>query len=113
MAIYDYRIAAGTNVALVSLTNVEDLLTFAPRSQPVDIYPVRRTVLSGAVVWQAKAMVAESQANREAFKDAMELAKQAFETEVAKCHEERTKLTDKLINIALRPHNQREGDKSP
>jgi hypothetical protein len=50
MAIYDYRIAAGTDVALVSLTNVEDLLTFAPRSQPVDIYPVRRTVLSGAVV---------------------------------------------------------------
>ncbi len=81
-------------------------------------------ILSGAVVWQAKAMVAESQANREAFRaesqesreafnQAMELAKHAFETEVAKCHDERTKLTDKLINIALRPHNQREGDIAP
>lgn len=50
MAFYDYRIALGHNVALGSLSNIENLVRFAPRSQPVDVFPVRRTVLSGAVI---------------------------------------------------------------
>jgi hypothetical protein len=56
VANYDYRIAVGSSVALASLTNVETLLwpytkplAIAPRSQPVDLYPVRTTLGSGRV----------------------------------------------------------------
>lgn len=51
---YDYRIAVGSSVALGSLVNVEDLLfpytkplRIAPRSQPVNLYPVRTQLGSG------------------------------------------------------------------
>jgi len=46
MAQYSYAIAAGWNVALVSLTNVETLLGVPPRTQPINRYPVREKVLS-------------------------------------------------------------------
>ena len=56
MAFADYRIAVGSSVALGSLTNIEDLLWpytkplyIAPRSQPVDLYPVRTVLGSGRV----------------------------------------------------------------
>ena len=56
MAFADYRIAVGSSVALGSLTNVEDLLwpytkplSLPPRSQPVDLYPVRTVLGSGRV----------------------------------------------------------------
>ena len=51
---YSYSIATGSNVALVSLTNVEDLIwnytrprRIVPRSQPVNAFPVRTTTGSG------------------------------------------------------------------
>jgi len=51
---YDYRIAAGHNVALAALVNVETLPGFAgagvripPASQPVNPYPNRVVALSG------------------------------------------------------------------
>ena len=51
---YDYRIAVGSSVALGSLVNVEDLLfpytkplRLAPRSQPVNLYPIRTQLGSG------------------------------------------------------------------
>lgn len=54
MALTQYAIAAGHNVALVSLLNVEDLLyTYTkprrvpPKSQPVNAYPFRRVALGG------------------------------------------------------------------
>ena len=53
---YSYSIATGSNVALVSLTNVEDLIwnytrprRIVPRSQPVNAFPVRTTTGSGRV----------------------------------------------------------------
>jgi hypothetical protein len=54
MAFYDYRIAVGSSVALASLPNIEDVLWpytaplhIAPRSQPVNLYPIRTTLGSG------------------------------------------------------------------
>lgn len=54
MAYYDYRIAVGSSVALASLSNIETLLwpytrplSIAPRSQPVNLYPVRTILGSG------------------------------------------------------------------
>ena len=54
MSFYDYRIAVGSSVALASLTNVETLLwpytkplAIAPRSQPVNLYPIRTALGSG------------------------------------------------------------------
>lgn len=51
---YQYSIAIGSNVALASLINVEDLLygttaprRTAPRSQPVNAFPVRTVLGSG------------------------------------------------------------------
>lgn len=51
MPFYNYRIAVGHDVALSSLANVETALASylpqaarAPRSLPVDLYPVRRVV---------------------------------------------------------------------
>jgi hypothetical protein len=56
MPYYDYRIAVGSSVALASLMNVETLLfpytrplQIAPRTQPVDLYPIRTTLGSGRV----------------------------------------------------------------
>ena len=56
MSFYDYRIAVGSNVALGSLSNIEDILwphtkplRIAPRSQPPNLYPVRTTLGSGRV----------------------------------------------------------------
>lgn len=56
MSFYDYRIAVGSSVALASLTNIETLLwpytkpmAIAPRSQPVNAFPVRTTLGSGRV----------------------------------------------------------------
>ena len=56
MAIYDYRWAIGSNVALSSLINVEnDLLPYtrgvliAPTTQPVNPFPIRNIALSGLV----------------------------------------------------------------
>lgn len=57
MAIYDYRIASGWNVALASLTNVEDIPAFkvypgvglAPKTQPVNRYPIRVVALDQRV----------------------------------------------------------------
>jgi hypothetical protein len=53
---YDYRIAVGSSVALGSLSNIEDVLypftapmRIAPRSQPVNAYPVRTVLGSGRV----------------------------------------------------------------
>lgn len=53
---YDYRIAVGSSVALASLSNIEDVLwpytrplRIAPRSQPVNAFPVRTTLGSGRV----------------------------------------------------------------
>lgn len=55
MTFYDYRWAAGFNVALGSLANVEDDLfaytrprRIAPRSQPVDPLPVETALANGA-----------------------------------------------------------------
>lgn len=54
MSFYDYRIAVGSSVALASLSNIEDVLygvtrprRIAPRSQPVNAYPVRTILGSG------------------------------------------------------------------
>lgn len=54
MAFYDYRIAVGSSVALGSLVNIEDVLwpytaplRIAPRSQPVNLYPIRTIMGSG------------------------------------------------------------------
>lgn len=51
---YLYAIAPGHNVALVSLANIENISAFRkghvalpPKSQPVDVFPVRRKTLSG------------------------------------------------------------------
>jgi hypothetical protein len=56
MPFYDYRIAVGSSVALGSLSNIEDVLypytaplRIAPRSQPVNLYPVRTVLGSGRV----------------------------------------------------------------
>lgn len=56
MALYDYRWATGHGVALGSLVNVEDdLLPYtrgvriAPKTQPVDPFPVRVKTLDGLV----------------------------------------------------------------
>jgi hypothetical protein len=51
MAVYDYRWALNWNVALGSLTNLEAIsqIRFAPKSQPLDLYPIRRRTLSGKV----------------------------------------------------------------
>lgn len=51
MAFADFRIAAGWNVALGSLTNVENIsqIMYPPKVTPVDGYPVRRIALSGKV----------------------------------------------------------------
>lgn len=46
---YSYAIAAGWNVALGSLTNVETLLGVPPRTQPIDRFPVRTRTLSSEV----------------------------------------------------------------
>jgi hypothetical protein len=71
MPFYDYRIAVGSSVALASLSNIEDVLypytaplRIAPRSQPVNLYPVRTTLGSGrergdgmiAHVWEFTAL---------------------------------------------------------
>lgn len=50
MAFYEYAIASGFNVALLSLTNVETLLGYPPNVQPVDPYPVRQITLSNRVI---------------------------------------------------------------
>lgn len=56
MALYDYRWGAGWGVALASLSNVENdlrpyvrLRSIAPKSQPVDLFPVRTVLGSGRV----------------------------------------------------------------
>ena len=56
MSFYDYRIAVGSNVALGSLSNIEDILwphtkplRIAPRTQPVNAFPVRTVLGSGRV----------------------------------------------------------------
>lgn len=56
MPFYSYSIAVGSNVALASLSNIEDVLypytkprRIAPRSQMPDMYPVRTTLGSGRV----------------------------------------------------------------
>ncbi len=53
---YSYSIATGSNVALVSLTNVEDLIwnytrprRITVRTQPVNAFPVRTVLGSGRV----------------------------------------------------------------
>jgi hypothetical protein len=55
MTFYDYRWGVGHNVALAALANVEnDLYPYtklrhvAPRSQPVDLFPVETMLASGA-----------------------------------------------------------------
>ena len=54
MPFYSYSIAVGSSVALASLSNIEDVLLpytrplrIAPRSQPVNAYPVRTVLGSG------------------------------------------------------------------
>ncbi len=54
MPTYSYSIAVGHNVALASLTNIENIPQFQyhgaalpPSTQPVDLFPVRERVLSG------------------------------------------------------------------
>ena len=54
MPFYSYSIAVGSSVALASLSNIEDVLLpytrplrIAPRSQPVNAYPIRTVLGSG------------------------------------------------------------------
>lgn len=54
MPFYDYRIAVGSSVALASLSNIEDVLwpytkplRLPPRSNVVNLYPVRTIMGSG------------------------------------------------------------------
>ena len=54
MSFYDYRLAVGSSVALASLSNVEDILypytkplRLPPRSNVVNLYPVRTIMGSG------------------------------------------------------------------
>lgn len=54
MALYDYRIALGSNVALGSLSNIESILApyadgriLAPAVQPVNPFPVRTVLMNG------------------------------------------------------------------
>ena len=56
MPLYNYMWANGWNVALASLSNVEDYLRpnsrmriIAPKSQPVDLFPVETVLMSGRV----------------------------------------------------------------
>ena len=51
MADYSYRIAYGHNVALASLTNVEDIsgVGHPPQTQPPNLHPVRVQTLNGKV----------------------------------------------------------------
>jgi hypothetical protein len=42
---YNYGIAIGWNIPDGSLTNVETLLGYPPRTQPVNEYPIRRVTL--------------------------------------------------------------------
>ena len=54
MPFYSYSIAVGSSVALASLSNIEDVLLpytqprrIPPRSQPVNLYPIRTILGSG------------------------------------------------------------------
>lgn len=56
MTLYDYRWANGFNIALINLSNVEDDLypytkprRIAPRSQPVDPFPVETRLMNQRV----------------------------------------------------------------
>lgn len=56
MAEYSYAIATGHDVALVSLTNFEDIpelkyggRNLPPKTQPVDTFPVRTRLMNGRV----------------------------------------------------------------
>lgn len=56
MPYYSYAWANGLNVALASLSNVEDYLypytrplRIAPKSQPVDFFPVEQETMDGSV----------------------------------------------------------------
>lgn len=55
---YQYSIAAGSNIALASLVNIENLFgktKYAPnRQNPVDVYPVRTVTFSGRVTGEGR-----------------------------------------------------------